>query len=553
MTTIEEIKPNTYSYDKDTYDFLNKSLLVKHQNVQVFEYNKKNIYCLFEHDVPKEFIESVALLTKSQCNCRTCIRNMRILAKYSTLDGSLFLSYDVISHIEKDTEYYNALITLMNKVTDYPIINMRVVNNELFGPAEVGGFMHWKPTINQIDPVSHKDSEFYQQVIDKYIRDGLIEKLIKDLISNEGGIESAITSLKLMDECCKKATYGDTFLGTVNWLKKFVIDFNERYNGLSIDKIKPKDKYVLLTQLLFSGKITKDFNGGVCTNYHQANNNVIDLMKEAKSEDAMVKMLAERLNPLNYLRRDETKVLSNNVIDNAIKILGDFKNTIMTHEQVSALKDCITLNNEIDVSSSLSGFEKMKLESKANINKGFASRCGKDEEALEIKKITKVSELIEYIKLHPTTNLELSMTGAHPLKLVDSTLLTRVDEDGDKLIKVPFFWSFSSGYINEVGFKKVYHIVPMWGFCKYNNVYFGVDVKNGDNKNCCFPDFLSDKYLRVLGPAFEKLNATTQINVPANAKLAYGVGVSGSDRDHKIQNPLTFRVNGTEIKITHLH
>jgi hypothetical protein len=549
MTTVNENKSNTYSYDKETYDFLSKSLLNKHQNVSVFEHNKKNIYCLFEHNVPKEFIESVELLIKSQCNCRTCIRNMRILSKYSTLDGSLFLTSDMISHIEKDTEYYYALVTLMNKIVDYPIVNMKVIDKTLFGPFEVGGFMHWKPTINQVDPVS--DFDFYQQVIDKYIRDGLIEKLIKDMISNEGGFDSAITSLKLMDECCKKATYGDTFLGTVTWLKKFAIEFTERYNGLSIDQIKPKDKYVLLTQLLFNGKVTKDFNGGVCTNYHQANNNVLDLMKEAKSENAMVKMLTERLNPLNYLRRDETKVLSDKVVDQAIKILGDFKNTIMTHEQVSALKDCITLNNEVDVSSSLSGFEKMKLEAKSNTNKGFASRCGKDEEFLEIKKITKIIELIEYIKLYPKTNLELSMTNMNPLKLVDSTLLTRVDEDGDKLVKVPFFWAFSIGHISEVGFKKVSHIVPMWGFCKYNNVYFGVDVNKGDTRNCCFPDFLSDKYLRVLGPAFEKLNTTTQVNIPTDAKLAYGVGTSSSDRDHKIK-PLTFRINGTEIKITHI-
>ena len=62
-------------------------------------------------------------------------------------------------------------------------------------------------------------------------------------------------------------------------------------------------------------------------------------MKGPTNEDTMIKMLESRLNPQNYLRRDPTKVLSSQEIDKEITIIGEFKNTVMTHKQLSELKN----------------------------------------------------------------------------------------------------------------------------------------------------------------------------------------------------------------------
>ena len=71
--------------------------------------------------------------------------------------------------------------------------------------------------------------------------------------------------------------------------------------------------------------------------------------------------------------------------------------------------------------------------------------------------------------------------------------------------------------------------------------------------NCCFPVFLSDKYTRTLGPAFEKLNKLTLLVVPENEKLSHGIGMSAVDRDLNLMRKLNFRIDGVEITISKLY
>jgi hypothetical protein len=384
-------------------------------------------------------------------------------------------------------------------------------------------------------------------------------------LSQEGGIDGAIASLSLMDACCKKASYGDTILGTVHWLLEFLNVLKTSFGGRSLDQISPIEKFTLLGQLLFKGRLTLDLNGTTCTSFHQANNNVVDLMKTAKSEEAMIKLLTERFAPTNYLRRDETKVLSDKQIDQAMKTLGAFGHGMMTYKKLADLPRVVVLN-EKKATSSLSAFEKMKLEKSASGGGGggggggFAARCGKSNLTTTITKIKTVEELCDFLRVHPDTELEIQVESGYPVKLVDSTLIGKTDDKGVPLLKVPFVWGFSSNSILQVyklaGYQKVSHVLPMWDisseYKKYQNVYFGIKVSYVDFPGVCtFPEFLSDKYLRDLGPAFEKLHNTMEMILP-EGPLAYGIGNTASDRDHTLMKPLNLKVDGVPLKLTKL-
>ena len=552
------------------YDNLCNSLYIKPHNLFKLKHMSNNISFLFEHDVPKEQLQSIYDKTFEEYKCRTCADNMSKMAKYSSLDGSLFLTEDMIINTDPLMEYYKSLIDLMNNAIKNNIIGIVIYNKQLVGQHKTGNYYHWYFNIETT--IVRENYKAYQKYINTYINTipSLIETLFTNMLSNEGGVDGAIASLELMDVCCKKANYGDTFLKTVLWLKKFTILYKNKYNNLPFNQIKQKDKFIILTLLLFNGNMTKGSDGYVCTNFHQANNNVIDLMKGATDEVAMIKMLESRLNPHNYLRRDPNKVLSEQVIDNAIAILGEFKNTVMTHKQLTELKDCIILNNSIavEVDSSLYGFSKMKLETKelndSSKPKGFAARCGSPNKA-NILNIKTIQELIEYINqmslINQNTIVEIMPKGCAPITLVDSPLVNKVDDEGDRLLKVPFMWIFHNnigGFENTTlkntnEYKRVSHILPMWGFSNHKNVYFGIDININITGNCCFPVFLSDKYTRTLGPAFEKLNKLTPLVVPENEKLGFGIGMSAVDRDLKLMKPLQFRVDGVEITINKLY
>jgi hypothetical protein len=541
----------------------------------VLSLNFGEIKCVFVRAIPSDLTQRTREIVFAYIKCRMCANAAATLIQYSSLDGSpLFFTEELLKFIAEDDpsfSFYKEMIEITKAALKFPIVNLEIVTPVMIGSKTSGGFDHWAPNITPVISLNGKNMPFYQAAIDRYIKDPMLERLISNLLSQEGGIDGAIASLSLMDACCKKAPYGDTFLGTVNWLLEFLTVLKTSFGGRSLDQISPIEKFTLLGQLLFKGRLTLDFHGTTCTSFHQANNNVIDLMQTAKSEEAMIKLLTERLDPTKYLRRDETKVLSDKQIDQTMKILGDFEHRMMTHDKLATLPRVVVLT-EKKTSSSLSAFEKMKLEksagggasasasASASGGGGFAARCGKSNLTTTITKIKTVEQLCDFLRVHPDTELEIQVESGYPVKLVDSTLIGKTDDEGVPLLKVPFVWGFSSNSILQVyklaGYQKVSHVLPMWDisseYKKYQNVYFGIKVSYVDFPGVCtFPEFLSDKYLRVLGPAFEKLHNTMEMILP-EGPLAYGIGNTASDRDHTLMKPLNLKVDGVPLKLTKL-
>jgi len=520
------------------------------------------IKCVFVREIPSDLTQRMREIVLAYVKCRMCANAASTLIQYSTLDGSpLFFTEELLKFIaegDPSFSFYKDMIEITKEAVKCPIVNLEIVTPAMIGSKTSGGFNHWSPNLTSVTSLNGRNMPFYQAAIDRYIKDPMLERLISNLLTQEGGIDGAIASLSLMDACCKKAPYGDTFLGTVNWLLEFLTVLKTRFGGRSLDQISPIEKFTLLGQLLFKGRLTLDFHGTTCTSFHQANNNVVDLMQTAKSEKGMITQLAERLDPTKYLRR--VKEISDKQIDQTMNILGDFEHRMMTHEKVATLPSVVVLTEK--KISSLSAFEKMKKSaSGGGGGGGFAARCGKSNLTDTTTKIKTVEELCAFLRVHPDTVLEIQVENASPLKLVDSTLIGKTDDEGVPLLKVPIVWGFSHSSVLQVyklaGYQKVSHVLPMWGseFGKYQNVYFGIRGIKVPSANfpgvCTVPDFLSDKYLRVLGPTFEKLHNTMEMVIP-DGSLAYGIGSSASDRDHTLRKMLNLKVDGVPLLLTKL-
>jgi len=552
------IQANNNSSD-NSFDILFEIINNNPLQFEVYKHNGNDIHCCKIHRVSTELKQQIYDLVYKCFRCVTCARNAKRCSVYSANGISLLANENILQHVKSFPQlnsFYEELYQHATNAIKCPIINIVAIDknnfNKKFGLQNCGGFDHIVPSIKMLKSYN---TRFYQAVFDRYLRTNQLNRLIALLLDQEGGLASAIKSIELMDVCCKEAPYGDTFIGTVLWLKTFLIKLRDEYKGVHLNSIDQTVRWSTLVEFIFAGNIASDFSGTVCTSYHQAKNNVIDLMGCAESKEAMVKMLTTRLTPTNYKRTDTTKVLSPQKIQIAVNVLGDFTNTLMTLNDAKQLPGAVSFSTIVppDVTSSTSGFASMLKES-TSVKKGFAERAKPT--IADISKITTLWELTEYIKINPSTIVSINVYGLNTLKLVDTTLAGRLDKDGDPLIKVPYFWSFN-GFNTSLlssGYHEVSLIVPMM-VASWKNVFFALKVKYPSDtvvdKNCCFPDFLTTKYERVARAAFEKLDTSVKLVVPPGplSDMAIGVGTSSSDRDGKMHRPLCLKINGIEKTI----
>jgi hypothetical protein len=579
MTTTQGKIINDSTQVSDNFDILLVYIQKKRTVPPVFKHDGTDVSILFRHSINSLLKQSIYDLFYKEFNCIMCARNAKRYCVYSANGIPLLADRNLLPQMASNpklTDFYNKLCGFGDMILASPIVNVVTLSSDIFakrmGVIECGGFPHIVPNIQIL--MSEKSSKFYQSAFDRYLRTPLLNRLISQLLDQEGGIDGAIKSLNLMDVCCKEALYGDTFIGTVWWLRDFLTKIKEKYGGTHINKLDQNIRWTLLVELLLSGKINKDLRGSVCTSFHQANGNVIDLMGAAISKEAMVKMITERMKPTKYLRRDPTKVLSPQVIQLAINCLGDFVNRLMTHDDVSKLPNAVTLIDHTKLSlekslvSSKTGFESMMKETVSKTKKGFAERSNLTSDISEISNIITMYDMIEYMRKNPTAQVSIDVIKMSTwMKLVHSTLAGQTDTEGDTKIQIPYMWVFEPS--NDISlsslnrfptpdhFQPVTHIVPTIHH-SWKTVFFGLSVIPKANivvtGNCCFPEFLTSKYMRVAGPAFEKLNSTTKLDIPdvPLSQMALGVGTCSGNRDGRLSPSITLKINGIVKVITHL-
>lgn len=415
-----------------------------------FEDKSQGVFYLKKYHNKISLGESM-IFTSDLHNCLHCKIRIDHFASLADKNGPILLNFCN----EKQKE-------LVKKICSGPFDIYIIDNKFLMGyEKDVGGFPHvyFKTAFTEKD----KKPLLIQQAVKRYISDGLFQNTMNNLIDcNDGKPSIAIDSLNCFIECCDAAVYGMKFINTAKWL----INIMKRYNESGLHKSQ------LYLEALIDAGIEEDLSGAVVTAYHQANNNIIPLLGDAKSKDAMIKLIASRLDPLKYQRRDTDAILTDGNIANAEKHLGDFVNTIMNFEDLEKIPECIKISSskklEETVQSSLSGFASMRI--KSQLKTSFAAKCNNPEDEkrkceIEIRKISSMSQLYNYLDNHNESKVEINTLSSHLVYIANTTL------DREKIIP-QHFWAFGRSFRITSSWCEVKYILPMYKYIiSHKNIY----------------------------------------------------------------------------------
>lgn len=337
--------------------------------------------------------------------------------------------------------------------------------------------------------------------------------------------------------------YGDKIKWAFEWMKKNITD--------TFLHQSPLDQVVQVTHALFSGNLTPNSIKGsdpIMTAYHQMSQNGLDVMKCANDKDAFVAIMKERFSPENHCR--PTAAPTSGQVNNAINMLGDFENTIMTLSQAvdefGAIPYALT-NPVTNAHSSMNAFDKMKISAnpqKTSGAAGFASRAKKTSSETLIPKT--LHDLLDI----PGVHVEINVHGMSPVTACTTTL-------GNK-VKYPHLWMFHNNQSpSKYGMKddwvRVTAILPVCKEGERHRSYIFIcstATPHSSMPNCCFPDFLSTEYARTCRTAFEQLNNMTHPVIPSEGPYAMGVGTSITGTDGSFARAFKVRVNGKEATIS---
>jgi hypothetical protein len=519
----------------------------------------KNVSLLFQHEAKQTHKAYCAM--KNMDHCHMCAERHSITCAVSDMEGPIMMNKLIIDNtIESSNKYHKACskmvtdceIACKSKITGLILVK----NDTLFGfKQNVGGWSHLCRPVNASDKtdatITIERQKLIEGAIERYISSDLFDRLMNRLISQ------GIVSINLMKTCLHKAAYGNKFLPAVEWLESILIDLE--MIDVKYDHMNPKQKWEFLMKHIMRAALSKDSQGTVALLFQTAHHNVIDLLESAKSETAMIKLCEERLNPLNYQR--PTAEPTDGDIDNCIKYLGDFENTLITVERAKILIPQIVHHGQITssdsvpaITSSMSGFaaQRAKNESVSSGSKikSFASKCASDELTIKINAITSVSDFIEFSRKHPEIPVQIAAQGS--LVYAAETTL------GDK-VKHPHLWGFmNQARFTEFGINSAYvevtHTVPMYEYIEgYKSVFWvcaGIKY-NSRMGNCCFPEFLTSENQRTCRKSFEALNKTMPLKVP-DGPLLMGVGASSINERNELSTRIILKINKINIVLTKL-
>ena len=382
------------------------------------------------------------------------------------------------------------------------------------------------------------DTKKLQETTDKYTP--LIRGILKKIWFQEGLLQSIEIFIRIAND----STYGEKIIPGAKWLRMVLGKIDLYANGKkTFDHLEAKELIPLIGDIIFSSQT----DSGVITDYHQANGgNVLGLLQTAQSEEAMKKIMVQRMCPTSYQRRVAPPKMGN--IKEAAKTLGEFTNTIHTLEELRELPNTVTVCDidggeaaeegvTSDVYASLMTSAQKKDPQQGKFN--FAARAKSS-----VLSPTTLTELMAMIKDGRITKLQLDVSS-HSLTYTAKTTLNR-----DRIIH-PYLWWYQQETQTKVRGKQVVTDITHTKTSSHDNYTFrieGLDRKIygwkdlGSTSNCCFPEFLETSVRRTCGPVFEAFNKRVPISVPSGP-ISLGVGTSVKNSAGELYGVITVYVN----------
>jgi hypothetical protein len=470
-------------------DVQNKRIVAPFQLTMKSAGGKQNIYVLIKHHWSGQ-VQFEALI-HSEFKCRKCVCHaMKMAPLTDNIGDQVLLPIGVVSSaptcVRSHLRNVHKAVQSACKGSE---VGLYIVTSEDVN-ENAGGFRHY--AMNSLVTDADVDIDFIKAAISKYAID-LMPKLERELKGREAAF------MRVMD-AVQTVTYASMLTRTLSWMIRL----------MQSEDAGQDPPIIWRTQLMLDAGLERDMNGPVCKTYHQANGIILRLMD---SENCVAEMAA-------LLAPDVYRRFTAPPSGVAISMLGDFTNTVMTLSEASKLPGATLVPLATDRSVMHVAF---KLDS-----------CS-------------VDSLMEIAKLG--YSIEIATADKQPMYVAKTTLAFEKRS-------VPHFWSYSAerkitDYI-DTKWARVSLIVPMYKYIGEQHVLFVLPdcVVKDIPFDCCFPEFLSTKYTRSCGKAFEE-GSKTEMPEAADVPIAFGIGSSGDK--NILVNPVDVRIDGSIIlRITHM-
>lgn len=489
--------------------------------------------------------KQIVAMIRDKHRCNECNHRIKYMCVLSNGLKPIFFKNNI------DDQFHCELYKKAKKIVEQtPIIGIHVFQNQgYFEKHEgmLGGFHHYYMQLQDQTDMPNQQAELFQKSAIRYIPSilpNIIVQLFPD--TNFNGLLKTLEVLNKVKTIIEKSTYGYHLLPSIEWMiritnfckSKKIVDIREKFQHKYY-------KWIFGCGFLFWTEIRQDGDhGAVSLIIQQVYNNILDMILSAHDENALQKMIENRMNPSQYMRPSTTKYISDNTIQQSSKKLGDFSNTIMTLEEASRLPFSIKIKSK---SSSSEAYLKMMSKPKNSIH-SFLDKCS-------IPTMKTMTDVFQYIEKYPNVDVKLCTQKMTPVYVAKTTL-------DNKYLSVPHLWAFmnhrKSSDFDIPEMVDVSLILPLYKYItSHKNIIFIIqhecNLKNYKQKigNCCFPAFLNPTYQRELRNVFERLNTTMPININEKNN-AFGFGTSVKNTDNKFLTPITLFLNNVKHVIEYL-
>ena len=535
-------------------------------NPGIIERNGNELKFLFEHSTNSDAMKAADCCTGS---CRACTNAACILHKLSDMNGPIFMTNAttrLLSEADSTNANWLRLAQASKNACRERVVAIKILHSESESisnlPKTSGVSPEGNPWTHLMInvPVESRSSKnvtplmesTFIAAVKRYILDGQLTG--PDQRGGPGSqfnaaYEQGLVSWQMAKDILSSVTYGSTFIPAINLMIGMLEELGTRH----VTEMSPKERILFFAKNL--GPIGEDLYSGAVAPLWQTIKQISDLLATAHNQTAFKKICDERLSPLNYMRRE---ALSEGQLNTAMSILPPFTIKVAT---VSYFPNAVPVGlSTVDVvSNSVDAFAALMVStSKKNSLKSFAERCGETggnilEYRGKVFKGTSLKSLIDFVKKNPEIEVLIDTTNGSLTYLAEISL-------PEEYLSVPFGWCFMQQFANRSSWKMsgwmpIEYIIPTYenlAGTKYSNVF--ITVKNAvippETKVCTFPEFLSSKYVRVCGPAFEALSETMKLEIPDTKPLAFGIGTNTDGTKNTLISKIHVKINGTTHILT---
>lgn len=379
-------------------------------------------------------------------------------------------------------------------------------------------FVHYAYTPSDTCVITCTNSMIMSKAFQKYFT--RIYELYNNFPIDADMIDSLKTLLSLLDV----ATYGSTQKFAVQWLHDNILAIYEKYNT-TWDKLSPTIKMQCVIDTIGrSSKGEGENDQSYIGSYHTISGFISDILENATSMKAAVRLIEARNNPSTYRRKTAAPKAVH--IAAAEALCTDFENTIHTVKEIEELGAvcCKERDSSGGGGAAAGAFASMKADiPKKNKYSSFGKRCSAAPRPTTLKELMKMVERGEIYDIKvdkscgsnvytsKTTMDRSDMCVEHPWLFLNNESKTLRWSSFSRWLPVSHIYNIKGGKRDNFHFivKNARQTLARW------------PIKG----NCTLPEFLAPKH-RVAESAFAKLEKLTTITVPTYGEISLGKGFS---------------------------